>query len=130
MTDGAPKPGNWAVLIGTDDSESFMQVKLGDTVKFMVENLGTGPLCLTIVEIGPSWQVDNVGGEDESADFKIVPPKTHEGDHRPQDTGIQQIELEMAIPESFLEQGIRECDDILKIFVTNSATSLSVLSMP
>ena len=112
------------------ESDGLTTVKHGETVTITVENFGSNPLYLTILDMGSLWQIDDVLSAEGVADFKVVTPKKPEDHDRPQYTGQQNISLEMTLPDASRAQGLRQCDDILKIFVTSIATSFSAFRLP
>jgi hypothetical protein len=112
------------------ETGGLLTVKHSERVTITVENLGAVPLYLAIFDMGPLWQIDDVLAAEGGAGFRVVTPKKPEDKDRPQYTGIQNIPLEMTVPDTLRSQGRHQCEDILKIFVTSIASSFSALSLP
>ncbi|KAI0595952.1 caspase domain-containing protein [Biscogniauxia sp. FL1348] len=100
------------------------EVKHGDSITVAVKNFGANPLYLNILDMGPLWQVDDVLSEEGGAEFKVVKPQVSNN------PGTQDVALEMSIPKELHDQGVQECEDTLKIFITSVPTSFQSLSLP
>lgn len=108
----------------TFERDGMVRVKDEGIVMLTVENLGDKPLYMTVFDMGPSWQIDNLLSQSGSGDYKVILPKSATCN------GVETIQLHMCIPESFKSRGQRECEDIIKVFVTNMASSFSALELP
>lgn len=102
------------------------QVKVKDEgiVSLTVENLSKKPLYMAVFDMGPSWQIDNLLSQSGAGDYKVILPKSAGCN------GVEKISLRMCIPESLKSQGHTECEDIIKVFVTNMASSFPALELP
>ena len=104
-----------------------------DKIKLNIENLSDMPLYIAILDLRPEWQVCSIPREHgslNSTEFLKVTPKKPAEQGRPAYTGRLKQSMRMKIPESFMSRGWDQCEDILKIFVTNMGTSFSPLYLP
>ena len=94
--------------------EQLIHVNEDEHVELVVKNKGLTDLFVSSYNLGPFWQVENVG----RAAFNIVA------------AGRSAIRrLQMIFPIN-LRDTHRSCHDILKIFVTSSPTSFDFLELP
>ena len=112
-----------------NDAGGTLVVEDDETVTLVVENFGDSPLYLTILNLGPSWQIDDILAGEGGEGFKVVTPKK-QADDRPEHFGKQAVPIEMSVPESLRNLGQTECEDVFKVFVTSNASSFDTLCLP
>lgn len=88
-------------------------IKHGDKWTATIKNKSDEQLYVGIFNFRPSWEVKPLIS---ASGFKIVPARKDGVD------GKWQISLKMVVPTELQENGVRECDDIIKIFITSKAT--------
>ncbi|OJJ69546.1 hypothetical protein ASPBRDRAFT_45887 [Aspergillus brasiliensis CBS 101740] len=82
------------------------------------------PLYVTVLNFTPLWQIHCLTGDASNAGFTVIPPR----DVRNHCTGGAEVAWEMNIPEILRASG--QCEDVIKIIVTNRATSFHSLLLP
>ena len=100
------------------------QVNQDETVKITLkfENKGDKPLYVAIYNLGPRWEVKNI----YHGTYEVVPPlNTAE-----RFTGEMQKKMKLKVPPELKELGLRQCEDIIKIFITSEPTSFDILELP
>lgn len=97
----------------TDDTRLF-NTKPGKKWHFAVENVGERPLYMAIFNLDSLWGVSNLLLNEGQGDYMVILPKGEDN------SGKQDIELETDVPEALQQRNKRECEDIVKVFVTNS----------
>ena len=106
----------------TTEAGSIATVRNQGILFLETRNTGDRPLYLHIYDMGPCWEVVNVLKDA----FEVIPPgNTDEGY-----TGICKKRLRMTIPQSLRDAGRRECEDILKVFITSQPTTFTSLELP
>ena len=85
---------------------------------FSVENFSTRPLYLTLFNLRPSGQIKNIMSM-AAIDFLVIEPQEKE-------TGS----VRMGVPKTLMDQGYRQCQDIMKFFITAKATKFSAEVLP
>lgn len=103
----------------TADTSGMLVVKHQKTLTFRVENAGEKPAYLHLYDLGPEWQIEALITQDGGPDFLVIPAKS---DRSP---GFLEGEVEMTIPDSFLDRGQYQCEDVLKFVITSESTSLT-----
>ncbi|KAF2809315.1 uncharacterized protein BDZ99DRAFT_498713 [Mytilinidion resinicola] len=107
------------------DSGQTLSVRHDEPFTLTVINHGSDPTYLTLFDMGPLWQIEDIltgGGEI----FKVVAPgqaTAHGTDH----TGRLDIPLGFEIPEELTMMGYHDCEDAVKVFVTSRASSFVAL---
>ncbi len=114
---------------GQNDARGMLVVKDGETVTLVAENFGDSPLYLAILNLGPSWQIDDILAAEGGAEFKVITPKK-QADGRPEHLGKQTVPIVMNIPEPLKDLGQSQCEDIFKVFITSKASSFDTLCLP
>jgi len=104
----------------------LVEVEHNDAVKFMfelvVENKGNQDHYLYVYNMGPCWQIENI----LRGNHEVVPPQ-----HSSQGfTGMSKKKLKTMVPPEMREKGHRQCEDIIKVFVTSQPTSFDLLELP
>jgi len=110
-------------LSNTGASGTF-DVKHNDTWGFTVENLSDKPLYMAIFNFTPSWQIVNLVSYSGGGDFLIIQPKDKENHNK------QVMQLKMNVPKFLQSQGEKQCEDIVKVFITSRATSFPSMVLP
>jgi hypothetical protein len=106
----------------TTGAGSIAMVKDDDTLFLETRNTGDRPLYLHIYNMTPRWEIVNILKDF----FEVIPPhNTNEGF-----TGICRKKLRMNIPRKVRDAGRRECEDILKVFITSQPTCFNSLELP
>jgi len=101
-----------------------LHVKDGEKWGFTVENSGLKPLYLAIFNFTPSWQISNLVSDSGGGEFLVVPPR--EGEAK----GKKRLRLQMKVPQAIRLRGENQCEDIVKIFITNRPTSFPSMILP
>ncbi|KAK0717750.1 caspase domain-containing protein [Lasiosphaeria miniovina] len=105
------------------EASSIFKVKHGDTWGFRVENRGDRPLYLAIFDFTPSWQITNLVSQASDGTTLVVQPKDEDG------AGKEEVRLKMEVPPLF-QGGQRQCEDIIKVFITSKQTSFPSMVLP
>lgn len=101
-----------------------LRVKDSEKWGFTVENSGLNPLYLAIFNFTPSWQISNLVSDSGGGEFLVVPPR--EGEAK----GKKRLRLQMKVPQAIRLRGENQCEDIVKIFITNRPTSFPSMILP
>ena len=107
----------------TDASGEFM-VRHGDLWGFTAQNRSDQPLYISIFNFSSSWGISNLVSDSGGDSYEVLPPRTEEGN------GTLNIELQMEVPPLFQELGVKHCEDVVRIFVTNKPTSFPSIVLP
>ena len=97
----------------------LIEVEQDDKVNFMfklnVENKGVKNLYVYVYDIGPCWQIQDI----YCGSYVVIP-------------GYQSMskKLKTMVPPDMIEKGHRQCEDIIKVFVTSQPTSFDLLELP
>lgn len=102
----------------TEASGNF-DIKHGSTWGFAVQNTSIEPLYMAIFNFTPSWEIVNLVSSSGGDTYKVISPRTKE-----------EIRLTMEVPESLKRRGKTQCEDILKVFITNKPTSFPTMVLP
>jgi Caspase domain len=99
----------------------LMEVEHGDKLELVVENRGDKELYLYIYDMGPCWQIENI----LRGSYEVIPlQKNGKGF-----TGLSKKKLQMMVPPEMREKGQRQCEDIIKVFVTSKPASFDLLEL-
>ena len=93
-----------------------------EILSMIVQNNGTNTLYIHIYDLGSYWQIENI----LRAGYEVVPPCDI-------DKGILgkvRMKLKMTIPQAIINRGKRECNDIVKVIITDQPTSFVSLELP
>ncbi|KAF2195569.1 hypothetical protein K469DRAFT_544143, partial [Zopfia rhizophila CBS 207.26] len=101
-----------------------IEVQDGDLLTLTLENLGPKPLYLAVFDLGPLWQIDSLLSQKGGPGFRVVEQKNRWY------SGKEEIKWRMRVPEQLTGQGQWQCDDILKVFITNKPSSFAPLLLP
>ena len=102
--------------------DKVMECRDNDIFKLTIKNIGSRVLCVHVLNLAPTWAIDFVALQGK--DFWELLPKTQSED-RSQKT----ISLRATIPQSVINQGRAECEDTMKVFITNKSTSFRALQL-
>ncbi|PVH92912.1 hypothetical protein DM02DRAFT_677192 [Periconia macrospinosa] len=110
---------------GQDLTElGMIEAKEEGVLCLTVENYGNRPIYVAVFDLGPEWQIDNLLSQEGGGGFGVFPPSTGVS------SGKEQISWRMSIPQSYKKQGVRQCHDVLKVFVTSRASSFESMLLP
>lgn len=118
---------SFSVRITNSTGETFSPgclAEVDDGTKFtlVVENKGENPLYAYVYNMGSRWQMQNI----LKGTYEVIPSR-----HRdPTFAGIFEKKVKTKIPPEMKERGVRQCKDIIKIFVTSRPTSFDFLELP
>lgn len=101
--------------------DDLIRTSDGHQLELIVQNHGKCDLYLSAYDLGPSWQVENVGRET----YTLISPR---GDNK-YTNGTYKKRLETKIPNDIREKH-HFCDDIVKVFLTSHPTSFDFLELP
>ncbi|KAL4884033.1 hypothetical protein BJY04DRAFT_20818 [Aspergillus karnatakaensis] len=99
----------------------LMITDAGVTHCIEVTNTSADTLYVQVYNLGPCWNITDVLHSRET-----IPPK----DLSIGLTGTFRKKIKTYIPDELLGQGVTECEDVIKVFVTSQPTSLSLFEMP
>lgn len=99
-------------------------IKHGSTWGFAVKNTSNEPLYMAIFNFTPSWEIVNLISSSGGDTYQVIPPRTEV------ENGKMKIMLQMEVPESLRSRGETQCEDILKVFITNKPTSFPTMVLP
>ncbi|KAL2011082.1 hypothetical protein VTN00DRAFT_3800 [Thermoascus crustaceus] len=100
-------------------NDGVLTLTHGDCLSLTVRNLGPKPLYLAVLDLCPSWKVINLVSLDGGGDYIVISPGEEEC-----------IDWSMIVPEWLQKKGLSQCEDVIKIFVTERPTSFAPLSLP
>ncbi|KUJ10000.1 uncharacterized protein LY89DRAFT_267866 [Mollisia scopiformis] len=104
--------------------QGLIEVGEDDELCLTIENLSDDTIYLSVFDLGPSWQIDNLLSQLGGGGFKVLPPKGEVC------TGREEVKWGMCVPDSFKSRNMFQCDDILKVFVTRRPSSFAPLLLP
>ena len=104
------------------DSTGSLHVSHGEKVELRCLNLWKKTVYLSVINLTPLWRIDNILRK-KYGDYKDLPPCFTQ--HM---TSIRPLKITMTIPEVLKD--LRECSDVIKVFVTSKPVSLSSLHLP
>ncbi|MCJ1269028.1 hypothetical protein MMC22_008916 [Lobaria immixta] len=107
------------------DPECVVEVEEDEKAKFTFElqvgNKRNNALYVSIYDMGPCWQVQNIF----HGSYAVVPTRDNEEGF----TGVYRKKLKTMVPQEMREKGHRQCQDIIKVFVTSRPTSFDLLEI-
>jgi hypothetical protein len=107
-------------------TEGILDVKHGDALHLTVQNLCDRPLYMAIFDFGPSWQIASLISDDGGGDYISIPSANKETLF----PGRETIGWAMEVPDLFQQRGQDQCEDIIKVFLTNQPTSFAPMVLP
>jgi hypothetical protein len=87
-----------------------IEVEHKKTLAFRVENTGEKPAYLHLYDLGPEWHIEALTAQHGGHDYLVIPKRS---DCSP---GFLEDEIDMTVPDSFIDRDQYQCDDVLKIF--------------
>lgn len=111
-------------------SECLIEVEDGASLELEVQNIqeeGGYAICLHVYALGSLWNILNLHG-----DYEVLPSRSSNQnyEYRKGSSGIWRKKLGMTIPPKLREQGEKQCDDVVKVFLTSQPTSFLSLELP
>jgi hypothetical protein len=104
------------------EEDGLIHLKHKDDWGLKVKNLRPKPIYMAVFNFTASWQVFNMVSEAGDGDFIVIPPAA--------DSGEEEIELTMEVPQHLLEGGQHHCEDIIKVFIMDKETSFPAMILP
>ncbi|KAI1151404.1 hypothetical protein F4825DRAFT_462633 [Nemania diffusa] len=126
MSQEKPFGGRYRVMLLNEAGQSFqagdiVNVKEQELLHLVVENEGKMDLYVHVFNLDSLGQVENI----LKASYVVIsPPNLDDGF-----TGEWVKKLQTHVPPGFIQQGIANCEDIIKIFITSQPTSFAPLEM-
>ncbi|KAI1141532.1 hypothetical protein F5Y05DRAFT_264978 [Hypoxylon sp. FL0543] len=111
--------------------ECVMEVAHDDVLELQVQNNNEKQghaLHVHIYSLGSCWEIENL----LRANHEVVPPQysNQSPDFRQGTSGRWNKKIRMTVPEELQRRGRRQCDDIIKVFLTIQQTSFACLELP
>lgn len=103
-------------------SEHLIESEDNEKLDLIVENKGNKDLYLYFYNLGSCWQVENI----LRGSYEVLPPRDVEQGF----TGKSKKKARMKFPPELRDQGQRQCEDIIKVFVTSQPTSFDFFELP
>lgn len=100
----------------------LIEMQHSSQAELVVENRGSINLYVSVYDLGPCWQVENV----HRGTYAVVTPQSGRSGSK----GTMSKKLRMMVPNQVKEKGYSSCEDILKIFITSQPTSFDLLELP
>jgi hypothetical protein len=92
------------------------------TLELRVENKGNEVLYVCVYNLGPCWQIQNI----LRGSYEVVPPR----DDSEGFTGVFRKKVKTVVPPEISNRSLKDCKDIIKVFVTSQPTSFDILELP
>ncbi|KAH8724441.1 caspase domain-containing protein [Phaeosphaeriaceae sp. PMI808] len=102
-------------------NDQIIRVHHNDKVTVELQNNNNQPLYLHIYNLAPGWEIEHLG---KGGNLIALPTDRHN-----QLSGKTCMEIRMTVPR-LLAKGLKQCMDIIKVFVTARPTTLNNLEMP
>ncbi|KAJ0130256.1 putative 4-hydroxy-2-oxoglutarate aldolase [Fusarium oxysporum f. sp. albedinis] len=99
------------------DTSAVHDVEHGGIWRLALENHSDSPLYIAIFNFTPSWKILLSTAGDNA--FRVMQPR-----------GMEELRMEMKVPEWLQRLGGRHCEDVIKVFVTAKPTSFPSLILP
>jgi hypothetical protein len=107
--------------------EGALTIPDGGIFKLIFTNTSHIPLYLSVYNLTPLWQVNGLLQSGGGGHYRIVEPKNSTAKH----SGKKTLTIGMEISQLLKDKGIRQTEDVLKIFVTaRPVTSFHTLELP
>jgi hypothetical protein len=81
-------------------------------------------LYLAIFNFTPSWKIVDLVSQSGEGDFRVIQPRDKE------DRNKKEIRLQMEVPEFLQRRGKKQCEDVVKVFLTSKPTSFPSMVLP
>ena len=98
----------------TYNNDDLILIKHLDVIEISVQNNGSFPVYVSVLDLGPQWQVEDV----YRGSWFVV-----------QGNSTRSEEVEIAIPPELLDAG-QSCKETIKVLVTSEPTSFDMLELP
>lgn len=98
----------------TYNNDDLIFIKHLDVIEISVQNNGSFPVYVSVLDLGPQWQVEDV----YRGSWFVV-----------QGNSTRSEEVEIAIPPELLDAG-QSCKETIKVLVTSEPTSFDMLELP
>jgi hypothetical protein len=109
---------------GTFAPGSVLELEQDEAAKFMfelkVENHGDKELYVHVFDLGPLWQVQDI-----YCGHEVILPQC-----KGERSTCMLKKLKTMVPTEMREKGIRQCEDMIKVFITSQPTSFDLLELP
>ncbi|KAF2258471.1 hypothetical protein CC78DRAFT_572486 [Lojkania enalia] len=103
-------------------NDQIIRVHHKDKVTVELQNNSNQPLYLHIYNLAPGWEIEHLG---KGGNLIALPTDRHN-----QLSGKTCMEIKMTVPQHLLAKGLKQCMDIIMVFVTARPTTLNNLEMP
>ncbi|KAK4072053.1 hypothetical protein Trihar35433_4117 [Trichoderma harzianum] len=104
---------------GKPTNSSALDVEHGGSWQLEIENKRKSALYFTLFDFTPSWEIENILSESGHNGFLVLEPESKEI-----------LPLVMKVPKFLQNNGAGCCEDIIKVFITNRATSFPLMVLP
>jgi hypothetical protein len=104
----------------------LVEVEEDEEAKFMFElqfeNKGNKNIYVYVYDMGTCWQIENI----LRGSYEVVPSKNSGQGF----TRVLKKKLKTMVPAEIRKKGHRQCEDIIKVFITSQPTSFDLLELP
>jgi len=104
------------------DKDQVIEVKHKEIIVLEIQNKGQGALYVHVYDLGSGWEVENICG----GSFETIPAR----DPALNLPGLYRKLVRLTVPSDMLEKGYKECEDVIKVFITKQPTTFVNLEMP
>ncbi|OAP53732.1 hypothetical protein AYL99_12087 [Fonsecaea erecta] len=104
------------------DKDRVIELKHKDIVMLEIQNKGQLPLYVHVYDLENSWEVENLC----RASYETVPARNPDLNS----SGRSKKRVKMTVPTDMQARGYKECDDVIKVFVTMQPTTFACLELP
>lgn len=111
----------------TPGPDRFFNTSEGRLFQIRLTNTGKTPLYMAAFKLGSSWSINNLLASVGEGDVLPILPR---GTGESGDTGEEELYFRMSLSPDFVEAGLLQGWDILKIFIINSPTSFPSVVLP
>ncbi|KAJ4344619.1 uncharacterized protein N0V89_012363 [Didymosphaeria variabile] len=101
---------------------TLVELEDGTEVRLVVQNNGTKSLYLSVYALGPCWEIENV----IHGSYEVIPPKLPQLKFR----GATKKKIKTTVPEELRDEGYRQCQDVIKVFITSRPATFDLLELP
>lgn len=109
--------------------ECVINTSHGEKFKLVVENLEPKDglrIYVHVFDMGSRWQVENA----LRANHEEIPPCDAGNEHGAYSKGKWTKGLKWEVPPDLRQKGKKECEDVIKVFLTTLPTSFTSLTLP
>ncbi|KAK7943366.1 uncharacterized protein PG986_012479 [Apiospora aurea] len=104
--------------------DGYRQVQHGQPLNLTFNNLDTVPKYVALLNFSYTWGVSNLVASEGEGDYLAIDPRGAD------ETGGQELPLEMNVPPHMLDRGLKQTEDTVKVFVTNKPTHFPSMILP